>query len=219
MPLIVITISFAFLSIQAIQRNVKLKRNHKYEPIVNGQDINGLPNGYGAGAPDTADEDTEDADWVRSTSTTLAGGLDWDLNAESLKVDDSRKDEEGRDEVHDVGEILSVEGFVKGTLLIWPCQEQVKERNDSAFEFWPTACVNGGRGESLPDDRLADVCGNEKRDTASKAVSLLEKFVQENNNQASNNQLEDEEEDNTSAKIRWLPVESSEHVYGSLSHR
>lgn len=95
----------------------------------------------------------------------------------------------------------------------------MEERNDCTLEFRATASVNGRRGESLPDDSLADVGGNEEGDTASKAISLLEKLIEENDNQASNNKLEDKEEDNTSAKIGWLTVETGEHVDCSLTHR
>src|SRR5690348_10691428 len=44
----------------------------------------------------------EQTDGVRATDTTLASGLDGDLNTEALKVDDSAEDDDGRDQVHDV---------------------------------------------------------------------------------------------------------------------
>ena len=143
----------------------------------------------------------EKTDWVRSASSTLTGGLDWDLDTETLEVDDRRKDNESGEEVHDVGQILSVESLVESTLLVWPCQEQVEERNDCALKFRSTASVDGGRGKRFPDNRFANVGGNEKGNTASETVSLLQKLVKENDNQTSNNQLKNEEEDNTSAKI------------------
>ena len=160
----------------------------------------------------------EEANWVRTAGTTLAGGLDWDLDAEALEVDDTSEDNKGSQKIHDVGEVLSIESLLESTLLVWPCQEQVEERNNRTFEFWATTGVNGRRGESLPDDGLADIGGNEERDTASKTISLLEELIKEDNNQASNNQLKDEEEDNTSAKIGWLTVEASEHINCSLTH-
>ena len=129
----------------------------------------------------------------------MAGGLDWDLDAEALEVDDTGEDNKGSEEVHDVGEILSIESLLESTLLVWPCQEEVEKRNDGTLEFWATSSVNGGGGESLPDDGLADVGGNEEGDTTSKTIPLLEELIEENDNQASNNQLEDKEKDNTSA--------------------
>lgn len=94
----------------------------------------------------------------------------------------------------------------------------MEERNDCSLEFWATASVDGGGGEGLPDNGLADVGGNEKRDTASKAISLLEKLVEEDDDQASNNQLEDQQEDDASSKVRRLAVETGEDVDSSLTH-
>lgn len=161
----------------------------------------------------------EEADGVGTAGAALAGGLDWDLDAEALEVDDGGEDDEGCEQVHDVGEILSVECLLESTLLVGPCEEQVEERNDGAFEFWASAGVDGGWRESLPDDGLADVGCDEEGDTASKTVSLLEELIEENDDQASYNQLEDQEEDNTGAEVGWLTVKTSENVDSSLTHR
>lgn len=160
----------------------------------------------------------EETDGVGSTCTTLAGRLDWDLDPETLKVDDGGEDKKSGNQVHDVGQVLSIERLLESALLVGPGEEQVEEGNDCSLEFRSTASVDGGRGESLPDNGLADVGGNEKRDTASKTVSLLEELIEENDNQASNNQLEDQEEDNASAEVRWLTVETGEDVDSSLAH-
>lgn len=161
----------------------------------------------------------EEADGVGSASTTLAGRLDWDLDTETLEVDDSGENEEGREQVHDVGEVLAVERLLESALLVVPGKEEVEQGNDGTLELRATASVDGGGRERLPDDRLANVGSNEERDTASESVSLLEKLIEEDNNKTSHNQLEDEEEDNTSAEIRWLSVEASEDIHGGLSHR
>lgn len=160
----------------------------------------------------------EETDGVGSTSATLAGRLDWDLDTETLEVDDSGEDEEGRDQVHDVGKVLAVERLLESALLVGPGEEEVEQRNDSSLELWATSSVDGGGGERLPDDRLANVGSNEERDTASKSVSLLEKLIEEDNNKTSHNQLKDEEEDNTSAEIGWLAVKPGENIHGGLSH-
>lgn len=57
LPLIFITLSFSLLSIEAIRRNVKLKRNDKYQPIGNGQNTN---RGIGAHEIHDSEEDEED---------------------------------------------------------------------------------------------------------------------------------------------------------------
>jgi len=94
----------------------------------------------------------EKTDRVGTSGATLAGRFDRNFNAESLEVDDGCEYNEGCEEVHDVGEILSIESLLESTLLVWPGEEEVEERNHRAFEFWPTASVNGGGGERFPDN-------------------------------------------------------------------
>lgn len=154
----------------------------------------------------------EQTDGVRSTSTTLARRLDGDLDAETLEVDDSGEDCNGGEEVHDVGKVLAVESLLESSLLVGPGHEKVEEGDDSTLKLGTTAGVDGGRRESLPHDGLADVGGNEQRDTAAQTVALLEELVEEDNNHTGNNQLEDQEEDNTSSKVGGRSVETREDV-------
>lgn len=154
----------------------------------------------------------EETDGIRAASTTLSGGLDGDLDAESLEVDDGGEDGEGGEQVHDVGEVLSVESLLESTLLVGPGHEEVEEGDDGTLVLGATTSVDRGRGESLPHDGLADVGGNEERDTAAEAIPLLKKLIEENDNHASNNQLEDQEEDDTSAEIAGETIETGEDV-------
>lgn len=156
----------------------------------------------------------EQADGVRTTSTTLAGGLDGDLNTEALQVDDGSEDGNGGQQVHDVGEVLSVEGLLQSALLVGAGHEQVEEGDDGTLELRATAGVDGGGGESLPHDGLADVGGNEERDTAAKTVALLQKLIEQNDNHTGNNELEDQEEDDTSTELGGRAVETGEDVDG-----
>ncbi len=160
----------------------------------------------------------EQADWVGAAGTTLTGGLDWDLDAEALEVDDGGEDGEGSEQVGDVWEVLAVESLVESALLVWPGEEEVDECDNGTLELWATAGVDGGWGESLPDNGLADIGGNEEGNSASKTVTLLEELIEENDDQASNDELEDEEENDTGAEVRWLSVKTSEDVDGGLPH-
>lgn len=65
----------------------------------------------------------------------------------------------------------------------------MEESNYGTFELSSTASVDGGRTERLPDDSLADVSGNEERDTRSKTVALLEELVQKQYNQTCTEEL------------------------------
>ena len=131
----------------------------------------------------------EKTDRVRATHPPLTGRFDWYFNAESLKVDDGREDDERGKEVHDVWKILSVESFIESTLLVRPCQEKVEKCDNSTLELRSSASVDGRWGESLPDDRFAYVGSNEERDTTSQTISFLKKLIQKDDNKPSHNQL------------------------------
>lgn len=159
----------------------------------------------------------EEADGVGSAHATLTGGLDGDLHTEALEVDHSGEDDESGQQVHDVGQVLAVECLVQGALLIGPSQEQVEQGDDGTLELGATAGVDGGGGEGLPDDRLADVGGNEQRDTAAQAVALLQKLVQQDDHQTSNNQLDNKENADTGTQVARLAVETSQDVNTGLA--
>ena len=161
----------------------------------------------------------EEADWVRSAHTTLARRLDWDLNTETLEVNDGAKDSDGGQEVHDVWQVLSVEGLAKSELLVWPGDQKVDESDNRTLEFWASSGVDGSWGEGLPDNGLANVGRNEERDTATKTVALLEELVQENNNQGCGEKLDNKKDTDTSAEVRWLTVETSKDVDTGLAER
>lgn len=156
----------------------------------------------------------EQADGVRATGTTLARRLDGDLNTETLEVDDGSEDEEGGQQVHDVGEVLAVESLLESALLVGPGHQEMEESNNSTLKLRATAGVDGGGRKGLPDDGLANVGSNEQRDTATKSVTLLEKLIKQNDNHTSDDKLENEQEDDTSTKVGGGTVETSEDVDG-----
>ncbi|KAJ6440062.1 tRNA isopentenyltransferase [Purpureocillium lavendulum] len=138
----------------------------------------------------------EEADGVRAAGATLARRLDGDLDAEALEVDDGDEDEDGGEQVHDVGQVLPVEGLLQGTLLVGPGHEEVEEGDDGALELGAAAGVDGGRGEGLPHDGLAD------------------QLVEQDDNHAGDDELEDEEEDDAGAEVGGRAVEAGEDVDG-----
>lgn len=161
----------------------------------------------------------EELDGVRSALAPEPVALDGDLDAESLEVDDEGKDSDGRDEVHDVRETLAVEGLLERAALVVPGEEEVEERNEGALKLGSTARVDGGGGESLPDDRLADVGRDEEVDSRAEAVALLEELVEEDNDEGGDDELEDEEEADSCAEVGGKAVETGEDIDRSLSER
>lgn len=56
-----------------------------------------------------------------------------------LEVYDYSKDEDCGEKVHQVGQVLSVEGFTESADLVLSGCQQVEQCNDSTFEFSTTA--------------------------------------------------------------------------------
>ena len=106
-----------------------------------------------------------------------------------MEVDDDSKDEDCCHQVGQVGQVLSVEGFPQSADLVLSGGQQVEEGDDGALELSAAAGVDGGGGEGLPDDRLADVGGDEERDARAETVSFLQEFVQQQNNESGDEKL------------------------------
>ena len=159
----------------------------------------------------------EETDGVRTAHTTLARRLDGDLDAETLEVDDGAEDGNGSDQVHDVGQVLAVEGLLEGKLLVGPGDQKVDKGDDGTLELRTSASVDGGRRESLPDDRLANVGSDEERNTTAETVALLEKLVEKNDDQSGGEELENEEDADTGTEVRGLAVETGQDVNAGLA--
>ena len=62
-------------------------------------------------------------------------GGDGKVDAEALEVDDDQEDDDGREQVGDVGQRRAVEGFFEGLDLVPTGQQQVEERDNGTFEL------------------------------------------------------------------------------------
>ncbi len=102
-----------------------------------------------------------------TTHSSLTGRLDGNLDTEALEVDNGGEDDNRCKKIHDVREILAVKGFSECSLLVWPGQQEVEERDDGTFELRTSPSVDGGWGEGFPDDGFADVGGDKEGDSAS----------------------------------------------------
>jgi hypothetical protein len=143
----------------------------------------------------------EEADRVRATHASLTGRLDGDFDTETLEVDDRCEDDEGREQIHDIGEVLAVECFLESALLVGPGEEEMEERDDSAFEFGTTTGVDGGGREGLPDNGFADIGGDEEGNAASETVALLEEFIEKDDDETCDNELDNKEDADTSTQL------------------
>jgi hypothetical protein len=148
----------------------------------------------------------EELDGVRSPFTTELVALGGDLDAESLEADDEGKNNDSREQVHDVGKPLPPEGLTQRTTFIMPREQEVEQHNDGTFKLGSTANVDGGRGKGLPDDGLADVGGGEQVDAGSETVTFLKEFDEEDDDEGSDGELDDKEKTNTGTEVTWLAI-------------
>lgn len=118
--------------------------------------------------------------------------LDWEVDSESLEVDDNKEHQHRGENVRQVRGGLSVERFLECQEFVLTSENQVEESNESALELGSLSGVDSGWREGLPDNRLTDTRGDKQRDTASETISLLQEFVEEKDDHTSEEELDDD---------------------------
>ena len=131
----------------------------------------------------------EQLNWIRACLATEASWLDGQINAKALKVNDNGKDEHGRQQIGQIGKVLSVEGLLERAHFIVARGQQVKERNDGALEFRTTTSVDCRRTKRLPHDCLANVRGNKQRNARAETVAFLQELIKKQHYETSDEQL------------------------------
>ena len=79
-----------------------------------------------------------------------------------LEVDDDGKDQNGGKQIHQIGQILTVERFAECANFVGARSQEMEECDDTAFEFCAAANVDGRWTEGFPNDCFTDVRGNEE---------------------------------------------------------
>ncbi|RUP46919.1 hypothetical protein BC936DRAFT_146374 [Jimgerdemannia flammicorona] len=151
------------------------------------------------------------------TLATEPVGLDGEFDAEALQVDDDAEDQACGQEVHDVGQVLAVEGLLEGAGLVLAGEEKVDEGDDGALKLIAAARVDGSRRQCLPEDGLADVGGDEEVDAGTETVPLLEELVQEHGDKRGNHELDDQEEAHAGADFLGATVQTSQDGNGGVT--
>lgn len=135
-----------------------------------------------------------------------------------LEVYDHAEDEDGGHEVHEIGQILPIESLPESPDFVLSGGEEMEEGNHGSLELGASSGVDGSGGEGLPDDGLANVGGNEQRNTGSEAISLLEELVEEKDDETGDEQLDDDQEADTGADVGGLSVHAGHHVHDGLTN-
>ncbi|GMT25660.1 hypothetical protein PFISCL1PPCAC_16957 [Pristionchus fissidentatus] len=159
----------------------------------------------------------EELDGVRRVLSTVSGRLDGKVDTEALQIDDDSEHEDGGHQVHEVGKVLSVEGLTESTDLVVSGGEEVEEGDDGSLEFGSAASVHRSGRERLPHDRLADVGGDEERNSRAETISLLEQLVEQQHNETGEHELDNDEQADSGANVGRLSVESRSDVHDGLS--
>ena len=77
----------------------------------------------------------EKFDGIRRILSPVSGWLDGQVHAESLKVNDNDEDQHGGQQIHQIRQILTVEGFAKSAHFIRSRRQQVEQGNDRTLEL------------------------------------------------------------------------------------
>ena len=90
----------------------------------------------------------------------------WYWNQTNLEVYDDEEDGDSCHQVHQVGEVLSVESLTETPDFVSSGGEQVEESDDCSLKLGTFAGVDCCGRERFPDDRLTDVGSDEQGNTA-----------------------------------------------------
>mmetsp|Transcript_16032 Transcript_16032/g.53731 ORF Transcript_16032/g.53731 Transcript_16032/m.53731 type:complete len:352 (+) Transcript_16032:252-1307(+) len=154
----------------------------------------------------------EQLDGIAPLPALLLRVLHRKLDPEPLEVDDQDEDKHSSQQVGHVGQVLAVERLLEGPDLVLLRHQQVEQSDQGALELGSSSCVDGGWAERLPDDRLADVGGDEERDGRPKAVPLLQELIQADHKDTRSEELGDEEDGIAGSEIPDVSVHAREHV-------
>lgn len=159
----------------------------------------------------------EKLDGVSASLASHLGALDGDFDSETLEVNHSSKDSDGREEVHNVWKTITVEGFLESAGLVIPSEQEVKEGDDGTFKLGSTTSVDSVGGKGFPNDRFTNVGSYEKGDTGTKTVTLGEQFIKEDDDQRGRNELENKEKTDTRPQRGGRAVKTGQDVNSSLT--
>ena len=95
----------------------------------------------------------------------------------------------------------------------------MEEANDSTLKLGATTSVDGRGREGLPDDAFVNLGGDEKRDTGSQAVTLLEELVEKDDNQSHDNVLQNQEKTDTGTEVAGLAVQTRQDIQKPVQER
>ena len=134
-----------------------------------------------------------------------------------LEVNDDEDDKDSGHQVADVRCVLPIEGLLQGIELVRFCEQEVEKSDDCTLKLGTLLGTNGDRRETLPQDDLTDICGDEEGDTTSETVALLEQLIKEDDDDTGERKLEDDDDAIDKTNIVDRSVHAREQVSESLT--
>ena len=77
----------------------------------------------------------EKFDGIRRILSPVTSGLDGQVHAESLEIYDDDEDEHGRQQVHQVGQVLTVKGLTESAHFVRSRRQQMEQGDDRSLEL------------------------------------------------------------------------------------
>lgn len=114
-------------------------------------------------------------------------------NTAYLEVNYDENNKNCREKVRNVWRVLSPHGLLKSWPLILLGKQEVEKCNNCTFKLGSLLSPDSDWRETLPQDDLANVSGDEKRNSASKSITFLQEFIEQENDESGNRKLRDDE--------------------------
>ncbi len=93
----------------------------------------------------------------------------------------------------------------------------MEQGDDGSLELSALIGPNGNGGEGFPHDSLTDVGGNEKWNTRSKTISLLQKLIKHKNHETSDEKLQDNEDGSEETEVADGAIHSGQKISKSFT--
>jgi hypothetical protein len=107
----------------------------------------------------------EKFDRIRALLTTIFLVFDGKIDSEALEINDHDENENCGQEVGKVRKISAIKSLSKSTDFIGTGNEKMEQSNNRSFEFSSATSVDCSWRKCFPNDILADVGRNEKRNS------------------------------------------------------
>jgi hypothetical protein len=173
-----------------------------------------------------------DGEWLSVTLGLSSGQLELDLEILQkrkslmsmstvmityLEPNDNEHDDNGGGQVTEVGGVLTLEGLIDTVHRVRLGHDEMEGGDDGALELSALVRTDGHGRETLPHDCLANVGGNEERNTGAEAITLLEELIEHEYHEASEEKLSNDDDGAEDAELANGTVHAGQEVSEGLT--